>query len=286
MRKQSVLSRPITLDAVVEPDLISGDGLQSVRLIHTGGELMAWSWNHIEPANNASVLAATVHVNPFGRPLGLISIIERIQWRPDMLVTRLIPEAAGADGLAGRFRALIGQMRHPGLQQLLQDVFVLRQMFYDYWKATIPVDGQEYSLAECSIRNAELVQCSVGLSSFQRSLGVAFALLRDGGRAWPTAQWSDGSQSLHLLQQSQGAISHLAQQYPEDADVLVELLQRDHRLSLSSLALSILEHVDCLSGTQNAEADGSRSATRFPPVPANLISMGDFLRRREARVPS
>lgn len=286
MRKQSVLSRPITLDAVIEPSLICGDGLQSVRLIHSGGELMAWSWNRIEPTNTASVLTATVHVNPFGQPLGLTSIIERIQWRPGMPVTGLIPGAADADGLADRLRTLIREMRHPGLQQLLQDVFVLRQMFYDYWKATVPIDGEGYLLAERSIRNAELVQCSIGLSSFQRSLGVAFALLRDAGRAWPTGRWLDGSHSLHLLGQIQGAISHLARQYPEDADVLVELLQHEHRLSLSSLALSILEHVDCLSGTQNAEADGSRSATRFPPVPANLISMGDFLRRREARVPS
>ena len=284
MSKQSVLSRPITLDAVVEPDLISGDGLQSVRLIHSGGELMAWSCSHIEPASTASVLTATVHVNPFGLPLGLTSIIERIQWRPDMPVTRLIPDTAGVDGLAGRFRTLIGQMRHPGLQQLLQDVFVLRQMFYDYWKVTVSINGEVCSLAEHSIRSAELVQCSVGLSSFQRSLGVAFALLRDAGQAWPTAQWLDGSHALHLLQQVQGAISHLAQQYPEDADVLVELLQHNHRLSLSSLALSILEHVDCLSGTPNSEADRSTSATRLPYVPDNLISMEDFLRRREFRV--
>ena len=280
MKKQYVLSRPITLDAVIEPGLISGDGLQSVRLIHSGGELMAWSWNHIEPASTASVLTATVHVNPFGLPLGLTSIIERIQCRPDMPVTGLIPDTEGVDGLAGRFRTLIRQMRHPGLQQLLQDVFVLRQMFYDYWKATIPVDGQECSLAEHSIRSAELVQCSVGLSSFQRSLGVAFALLRDAGQAWPAAQWLDGSHALHLLQQVQGAISHLAQQYPEDADVLVELLQRDHRLSLSSLALSILKHVDCLSGTQNSDVGGRGPATPLRPAPDNLTSMREFLRRR------
>ncbi len=283
MSKQSVLSRPITLDAVVEPDLISGDGLQLVRLIHAGGELMAWSWNRIEPTNTASVLTATVHVNPFGQPLGLTSIIERIQWRPGMPVTGLIPGAANADGLADRLRTLIREMRHPGLQQLLQDVFVLRQMFYDYWEATVPVDGGTYSLAERSIRNAELVQCSVGLSSFQRSLGVAFALLRDGGRAWPTAQWLDGSHALHLLQQIQGATSHLAQQYPEDADVLVELLQHEHRLSLSSLALSILEQVDCLSRIQNSDAGGNGPVTLARPMPGNLVSIAEFLRRRESR---
>jgi len=244
---------------------------------------MAWSWNHIEPANSASVLTATVHINPFGRPLGLTSIIERIQWRPDMLVTGLIPEAAGADGLAGRFRTLIGQMRHPGLQQLLEDVFVLRQMFYGYWTATVLIDGEGHLLAECSIRNAELVQCSVGLSSFQRSLGVAFALLRDAGRAWPTGRWLDGSHSLHLLLQIQGATSHLARQYPEDADVLMELLQHEHRLSLSSLALSILERVDCLSGTKGADANRSRLAPPFRSVPGNLISMGEFLRRRDVQ---
>lgn len=281
MSKQSVLSRPITLDAVVEPDLISGDGLQSVRLIHSGGQLMAWSCSHIEPASTASVLTATVHVNPFGLPLGLTSIIERIQWRPDMPVTRLIPDTAGVDGLAGRFRTLIGQMRHPGLQQLLQDVFVLRQMFYDYWKVTVSINGEVCSLAERSIRNAELIQCSVGLSSFQRSLGVAFALLRDAGRAWPTGRWLDGSHSLHLLRQIQGATSHLFQQYPEDADVLVELLQHDHRFSIGSLAQSILEHVDDLSGVQMANAGGGRSGRLTCSAPGNLISISDFLRGKK-----
>ena len=64
MNKHPLITQPVTFDAVLEPGLICGDGLQSVRLIHSGGELMAWSWNHIEPANNASVLTATVVTSP------------------------------------------------------------------------------------------------------------------------------------------------------------------------------------------------------------------------------
>jgi len=281
MSKQLLLSRPITVDAVLEPGPTSGDGLQLVRLIRAGGELHAWSWIHVEPSNADSVLTATVHVNPFEHPLGLMSIIERIQWRPDMLITDLIPGAADGDGLAHRFRTLIQQLGHPGLQQLLQDVFVLRNMFYGYWTATISVDGQACSLAEHAIRNAELVQRSLGLSCVQRSLGVAFALLRNAGRAWPAGQWPDGHHALLLLRQIQGTTTHLAQHYPEDADVLVELLQQEYRLSLSSSAKAILEHVDYLSGTQAVDPDSNGSGVLFQSAPDNLISIEKFLRRKK-----
>ena len=143
MNKHPLITQPVTFDAVLEPGLISGDGLQSVRVLHPDGELAAWTWHHFDAANTDSVLTATVSIHPLGDPVGLTSVIDRIQWQPALQVIDLIPEVTGTAKLVARFRALIDQIRHPGMQQLLQDVFALRPLFYNYWNTTIEIDGAE-----------------------------------------------------------------------------------------------------------------------------------------------
>ena len=278
MNKQLLITQPVTFDAVLEPGLISGDGLQSVRVLHADGELAAWTWQHFDAANTDSVLTATVSIRPLGYPVGLTSVIDRIHWQPTLQVVDLIPEVSGTAKLVARFRSLMEQIRHPGLQQLLQDVFALRPMFYDYWNTTLDIDGQERSLAEKAISNAELVQWGVGLSSFQRCIGMTFALLRNAGQAWPREQWSDGEHALHLLRKIDGSMSHLAKSYPEDAHVLRELMEHEYRLTLSPLALSTLEHVNHLGDMSwlDAHWKGPEEANGS----SNLISLDAFRRRR------
>ncbi|QNN78414.1 hypothetical protein IAE60_02960 [Pseudoxanthomonas mexicana] len=278
MNKQLLITQPVTFDAVLEPGLISGDGLQSVRVLHPDGELAAWTWQHFDAANTDSVLTATVTIRPFGYPLGLTSVIDRIQWQPTLQVVDLIPEVSGTAKLVARFRSLLVHIRHPGLQQLLQDVFALRPLFYDYWNTSLDMDGRECSLAEKAISNAELVQWSVGLSSFQRCIGMTFALLRNAGQAWPREEWSDGEHALHLLRQIDGSMSHLASVYPEDADVLRELMEHEYRLSLSPLALSTLEHVNYLADTSRLDAHWK--GPEEDNGSSNLISLDAFRRRR------
>ncbi len=280
MNKQPLITHPVTFDAVLEPGLISGDGLQSVRVIHPDGELAAWTWHHFNAANTDSVLTGTVSIQPFGQPVGLTSVIDRIQWQPALQVIDLIPEVAGTAKLVARFRSLVDQIRHPGLQQLLHDVFALRPLFYNYWSAALEADGEPCSLAEKAIINAELVQWGVGLSSFQRAVGMTFALLRNAGQAWPPEQWSDGEHALHLLRQIDGSMSHLAQGYPEDADVLRELMEHEYRLSLSPLALSTLEHVNHLADTSWLDAHWGGLDGQEPNGPSNLISLDAFRRHR------
>ena len=123
MNKHPLITQPVTFDAVLEPGLICGDGLQSVRVLHPDGELAAWTWHHFDAANTDSVLTATVSIHPLGYPVGLTSVIDRIQWQPGLQVIDLIPEVTGTAKLVARFRALVDQIRHPGMQQLLQDVF-------------------------------------------------------------------------------------------------------------------------------------------------------------------
>ena len=60
MNKHPLITQPVTFDAVLEPGLICGDGLQSVRVLHPDGELAAWTWHHFDAANTDSVLTATV----------------------------------------------------------------------------------------------------------------------------------------------------------------------------------------------------------------------------------
>ena len=280
MNKHPLITQPVTFDAVLEPGLICGDGLQSVRVLHPDGELAAWTWHHFDAANTDSVLTATVSIHPLGYPVGLTSVIDRIQWQPALQVIDLIPEVTGTAKLAARFRALVDQIRHPGMQQLLQDVFALRPLFYNYWNATIEIDGKACSLAQKAITNAELVQWGVGLSSFQRAVGMTFALLRNAGQAWPREQWSDGEHALHLLRQIDGSMSHFAQGYPEDADVLRELMEHEYRLSLSPLALSTLEHVNHLADMSWLDAHWAGLDGQETSGTGNLVSLDAFRRRR------
>ena len=61
MNKQSVILHPTSIDGVFEPGIISGDGLQAVRLMHADGVLTAWTWDHI-PASPRSLLSGTAEM--------------------------------------------------------------------------------------------------------------------------------------------------------------------------------------------------------------------------------
>ena len=109
---------------------------------------------------------------------------------------------------------------------------------------------------------------------------MTFALLRNAGQAWPLEQWSDGEHALHLLRQIDGSMSHLGQGYPEDADVLRELMEHEYRLSLSPLALSTLKHVNHLADMSWLDAYWGRLDGQDTGGTNNLVSLNAFRRRR------
>lgn len=247
MNKQSLILHPTSVDGVFEPGIISGDGLQAVRLMHADGVLTAWTWDHI-PVSSTGLLSGTAEIRPAGFPHGSVPLIEHVQWEPTMRVVDLIPTtfARKSDTIL-RFKRLVDRLFHPGLNQLLHDVFAMPTLFRDYWTAAYDEVNSVGEVAETAVATAELIERSLDLYSFEREVGVVFALLREAGRAWSRQYWQGRYHALHCLDQIQCSIDTLREQFPAEASTLTELMQHECRLSFEPATAHILDRVEALA---------------------------------------
>jgi hypothetical protein len=283
MNKQSVILHPMSVDGVFEPDIISGDGLQAVKLMHADGVLTAWTWEHIQ-VTPGSLLSGTAEIRPAGFPHDSVPIIERIRWEPAMQVVDVIPSTfARKNDTIPRFKRLVSRMFHPGLHQLLHDVFAIPALFQDFWSAAYDEADSIGEVAEAAIATAERVEGSPYLFSFGRNVGIVFALLREAGRAWPRQWWQDHCPALHCLAQIQGAIETLSQEYPEEAATLTELMQYQWRLSFEPDTTFILEHVLTLAHACRGHRGEAGIVLDDSPVPDNVIPL-DWARVRRQQI--
>lgn len=279
MNKQSVILHPTSIDGVFEPGIISGDGLQAVRLMHADGVLTAWTWDHI-PVSPASLLSGTAEIHPAGFPHGSVPIIEHVQWEPTMQVVDMIPTTfARKSDTIPRFKRLVGRLLHPGLHQLLHDVFAIPTLFRDYWTAAYDEVDSIGEVAETAVATAELIERSLDLYSFEREVGVVFALLREAGRAWPRQHWQGRYHTLHCLDQIQCSIDKLREQFPAEASTLVELMQHECRLSFEPNTAPILERVEALALAYRGHRGEAKIVQVDSPAPDKVIRL-DWARAR------
>ena len=283
MNKQFLIPHPVSVDGVFEPDIISGDGLQAVRVMHADGVLTAWTWDHI-PASVGSLLSGTAEIRSAGFPRGSVPIIERVRWVPAMQVVDVIPSTlARKSDTVPRFKRLVSRLFHPGLHQLLHDVFAIPSLFHDFWTAAYDDPDSIGEVAETAVATAELLECSLELSSFEREVGIVFALLREAGRAWCRQSWQGRYHTLHCLAQIQGSIDTLREEFPEEASMLIELMQHECRLSFEPGTALILDHVEALA----LACRGHRGATRImqedSPASGKVIRLDLARARRRQR---
>ena len=279
MNKQSVILHPMSVDGVFEPDIISGDGLQAVKLMHADGVLTAWTWDHI-PASVGSLLSGTAEIRSAGFPRGSVPIIERVRWVPAMQVVDVIPSTlARKSDTVPRFKRLVSRLFHPGLHQLLHDVFAIPSLFHDFWTAAYDDPDSIGEVAETAVATAELLECSLELSSFEREVGIVFALLREAGRAWCRQSWQGRYHTLHCLDQIQCSIDKLREQFPAEASTLVELMQHECRLSFEPNTAPILERVEALALAYRGHRGEAKIVQVDSPAPDKVIRL-DWARAR------
>lgn len=282
MNKQSLILHPTSIDGVFEPGIISGDGLQTVRVMHADGVLTAWTWDHI-PVSLGGLLSGTAEIRPAGFPHGSVPIIEHIQWEPTMQVIDVIPTTfARKSDTISRFKRLVNRLFHPGLNQLLHDVFAMPTLFHDYWTAAYDEADSIGEVAETAVATAELIEHSLDLYSFEREVGVVFALLREAGRAWPRQYWQGRYHTLHCLDKIQCSINTLREQFPAEASTLVELMQHECRLSFDPATAPILERVEALALAYRGHRGEARIVQVDSPASDKVIRLDwERARRRQ-----
>ena len=279
MNKQSVILHPISVDGVLEPGIINGDGLQAVQLMHADGVLTAWTWDHIQ-AVPGTLLSGTAEIRPAGFPRGSFPIIERVRWEPTMQVVEVIPSTfARKNDTIPRFKRLVSRLFHPGLHQLLHDVFAIPALFHDYWIAAYDDVDSIANVAETAVAVAELVERSLDLPSYEREVGVVFALLREAGRAWPRQCWKGRYHALHCLEQIIGSVETLGEEFPDEASTLIELMQNECRLSFEPAAAHILKHIEALTLACRGDRGEARIVQVDGPATDKVIHL-DWARAR------
>lgn len=279
------------LPSVVE---ILGDGTADqhrVRVLHCDGTINAWSWLTPVTGDATGVCKAITTLIPLDTADGSTHVVTRIHPAADLDVFGLTPDDFGRkQGIVFRCRDVVDAIQSAPLRRFLSNVFSIPSVYRYFW--TSPASQAHHhaypgGLADHSIEIAENVMDTPRLSSLERDVGIAHALVHDIGKLWCYAE--DGRHLMALghelvgLHHLHDPLEQLSQEWPDGAIALQSLLSGLWKQRGGKPIMSVGKLVQAYDQTSAERELRSRKGHKHQPWEPAPYETGNVLTFRGAR---